>query len=56
MTYRMPLRLTIRHFAQRFRMDGATLIDVLLCFSSQSCDYTYTCFFRPVQFAPLFDS
>jgi hypothetical protein len=26
MTYRTPLRLTIRHFAQRLRMDGATFI------------------------------
>lgn len=26
MTYNMPLRFTMRHFAQRLRMDGATFI------------------------------
>src|SRR5688500_11027287 len=44
MTYTMPLRRTIRHFAQRFRIDGETFITTLLThfhsLYSQVFDYT----------------
>jgi hypothetical protein len=44
MTYTMPLRRTIRHLAQRFRIDGETFITTLLAIFHSQCsqvfDYT----------------
>jgi hypothetical protein len=51
MTYTMPLRRTILHLAQRFRIDGETFMIVLLanfhCLDSQVFDYTRSSFIRP---------
>jgi hypothetical protein len=48
----MPLRRTIRHLAQRFRIDGETFIKTLLTdfhsLNSQVFDYTRSSFIRPV--------
>lgn len=47
----MPLRRTIRHLAQRFRIDGETFITTLLTnfhsLYSQVFDYTRSSFIRP---------
>ena len=52
MTNTLPLRRTIRHLAQRFRIDGETFITttpyklpLLQC--SQGFDYTRSSFIRP---------
>lgn len=46
----LPLRLTILHLAQRFRIDGETFMKVLLTLlhllRSQVFDYTRSSFFR----------
>jgi hypothetical protein len=51
MTNTMPLRLTIRHLAQRFRIDGETFITTLLTtfhsLHSQVFDYTRSSFICP---------
>ncbi len=51
MTYTMPLRRTILHLAQRFRIDGETFMTILLAnfhsLDSQVVDYTRSSFFRP---------
>lgn len=51
MTYTMPLRRTIRHLAQRFRIDGETFMTILLAnfhsLDSQVVDYTRSSFIRP---------
>ena len=47
----MPLRLTILHLAQRFRIDGETFITTLLTnfhsLYSQVFDYTRSSLLRP---------
>jgi len=51
MTNTMPLRLTILHLAQRFRIDGETFMRTLLAnfhyLHSQVFDYTRSSFIRP---------
>ena len=45
----LPLRLTIRHLAQRFRTDGETFMTKLLTtylLNSQDFNYTRSCIFR----------
>jgi len=46
----LPLRLTILHLAQRFRIDGETfmkkLLTILHLLHSQVFDYTRSSFFR----------
>jgi hypothetical protein len=46
----LPLRLTILHLAQRFRIDGETFMKKLLTnfhlLHSQGFDYTRSSFFR----------
>jgi hypothetical protein len=55
MTYNLPLRRTILHLAQRFRMDGETfMISNLLTFTKavlydQSFNYILSLYIRPVQ-------
>ncbi len=48
MTYTMPLRRTILHLAQRFRIDGETFMMILLTnlhsLYSQGFDYTRSSF------------
>src|SRR5215211_4514093 len=50
MTNTMPLRRTIRHLAQRFRIDGETFITTLLTNFHSQCsqgfDYTRSSFIR----------
>ena len=51
MTNTMPLRLTILHLAQRFRIDGETFMTTLLTnflsLHSQVFDYTRSSLLRP---------
>jgi len=51
MTNTMPLRLTILHLAQRFRIDGETFMTTLLTnflsLYSQVFDYTRSSLLRP---------
>lgn len=52
MMYKRPLRLTTLHFAQRFRMDDETFINLTpndnqVYPNSQRFDYTCQCFYRP---------
>jgi hypothetical protein len=51
MIYTMPLRRTILHLAQRFRIDGETFMTILLAnflsLDSQVVDYTRSSFIRP---------
>jgi hypothetical protein len=51
MTNTMPLRLTILHLAQRFRIDGETFMTILLTdfhsLYSQVFDYTRSSLLRP---------
>jgi hypothetical protein len=53
MIYNLPLRLTILHFAQRFRMEGPTFMIAfsLLRLFNQRLNYTCTVLFRPVSAA-----
>ena len=51
MTYTMPLRLTILHLAQRFRIDGETFMKktpykLPITLDSQVFDYTRSSYFR----------
>jgi len=50
MIYTMPLRRTILHLAQRFRIDGETFMIILLAnfhfLRSQVVDYTRSSFIR----------
>ena len=50
MTNTMPLRRTIRHLAQRFRIDGETFITALLTNFHSQCsqvfDYTRSSYIR----------
>jgi hypothetical protein len=50
MTNTMPLRRTIRHLAQRFRIDGETFITTLLTNFHSQCsqgfDYTRSSYIR----------
>jgi hypothetical protein len=51
MIYNLPLRLTILHFAQRFRMEGPTFMIAfsLLQWFNQRLNYTCTILFRPAR-------